>query len=337
MKIGKSIILVTAFLGYSVSVLAQQLDYSQYYVNLPTTNPGFTGIDDFLDLKAGVREGWNDFDDDNTSAYISAFGTLNKPLKHMIRSNSLRISDPGMFNKIASNRKLRRKHGLGGVVSTRKLGPYQSTQLALNYAYHLPISKKLNWSFGTQVGYLFQKVDFSGYTLRNEVDDQFYQALLSSNEGQQGKLGIDFGTVIYTSKLYLGFSSSNLIVKNVSSDNILQEQSNSRFRMQMGYNFDISPNIEMNLAGAGVYYEGIDPTVMLNSRVRFKKIVYIGAGYEHDKRVSLLFGLTSEGKFSLNYSYDKFISQLTDFNVNSHEVVIGVTVFNKYNLTQKFW
>jgi hypothetical protein len=35
---------------------AQENSFTQYYLNMPAVNAGFTGIEDYLDLKMGVRE-----------------------------------------------------------------------------------------------------------------------------------------------------------------------------------------------------------------------------------------------------------------------------------------
>jgi len=316
---------------------AQQSEYSQYYINLPATNAAFTGMDGFLNLKAGFRQGWNDFEDKNNSVFVSAFGSLNKPVKQMTRSNALRISDPSVFKKLETNKKLRRKHGVGGIISSKTLGPYQRTQLFLNYAYHLPISKKLNWAMGTKVGYVFEEIDFSGYTVRDEVNDSFYKELITSNSGRQSSLHIDLGTVLYSKSFYVGISSNGVINTELSSDNNLQNDVLGQFQMQTGTMFDLSPNIEMSWSAAGSYTDGFDPTWMISSRVKFKDVAYVGVGYEYDQRVSLMVGLISSGQYAIHYSYDKYISQLSNFNINSHEVVLGISIFNKFKLRSKFW
>ncbi|MEP2771608.1 MAG: type IX secretion system membrane protein PorP/SprF [Fulvivirga sp.] len=334
-KITLSVLLILQIVGYQA--LGQQTEYTQYFTNLPATNPGFTGINDFLDVKAGIRQGWNDFDNQNVSGFISAYGTLNKPLKEMVRSNSLRLSDPALIKHVSNNPKLRRKHGIGGAMSFRNLGPYKQTSIMLNYAYHLPVSKKINWTMGARVGYMFQQIDFTNYTVRDEINDTFYQQLISSASGRESKIIVDFGTVLYTDRFYIGLSTNNIINSELSSDDLLENEVFSNYQLQLGKNFTLSPVVEMNTNLAVNYYESIDPGIMASTRILIKDIVYIGAGYEYERKISMLFGLVSNGKYAIHYSYDKYTSELSDFNVNSHEVVVGIFIFNKYNLKTKFW
>ncbi len=327
-----SVVLLT-----SIIAPAQQLGYSQYFINLPSENPGFTGIDDFLDFKVGSRQGWNDFSDANSSVFVSAYGMLNKPLKQMVKNNALRTSDPSIFDKIRTNKKLRRKHGLGGLIKSTTLGPYQTNAISINYAYHLPISKELTWSFGVNMGADFEKVDFTNFTVRDDVNDTFYRELLNSNEGSRSSLITDFGTVLYGDNFYLAISSYNMVTTSINSDNLLNDTRLPRYQFQMGKEIDISENMSLNLGGQGFYSEGYDPYWGINARIKFRDIIYLGVGYENETKVSILAGLMSKGKISIHYAYNNYLSELGNFNVNSHEIILGVFIFNRYSLNSKFW
>jgi len=40
---------------------------------------------------------------------------------------------------------------------------------------------------------------------------------------------------------------------------------------------------------------------------------------------------------SIGYSYDMYTSSINNFNVNTHEIVLGLALFNKYKLKPRFW
>src|SRR5436190_667091 len=82
--------------------------------------------------------------------------------------------------------------------------------LNASYAYHLPITPRVNMSFGTQVGYSSQRIDFTGYVVRDQVNDTFYQQIMQAGQGNAGSFRMDFGYVLYSSKFYLGLSSNGL-------------------------------------------------------------------------------------------------------------------------------
>ena len=316
---------------------AQQLGYSQYFVNLPAENPGFTGIEDFLDFKLGSRQGWSDFSDANSSAFVSAYGMLNKPLQQMAKNNMLRISDLSALDNLKSNVKLRRKHGLGGLMRSNVLGPYKASEVNVNYAYHLPVSKKMTWSLGTKIGIDFEKVDFTNFTVRDEINDTFYQELINSNEGRRTSLITDFGSVLYSDDLYLAISTQNLVSNVISNNDLLDNTRLTKYQLMLGKMVDVSENVEFSLGSQLFYSKGFDINWTFNARMSYKNILYVGGAYENETRFSILGGLMSEGKFSVHYAYNSYLNDLSSFSVSSHEFIIGVFIFNKYALGAKLW
>src|SRR5690606_23805410 len=98
-------LLVIVFISYATQLVAQEDDYTQYYLNLPAVNPAFTGMDDFFVLNAGVREGWNNFGIKNDDSFFSLFGALNNGSRSGRRNNALRTSDPTIFESIQNENK----------------------------------------------------------------------------------------------------------------------------------------------------------------------------------------------------------------------------------------
>lgn len=327
--------LLSSFLQYSV--YAQQLSYSQYFINLTAENPGFTGYEDYLDFKLGSRLGWSDFSDTNSSVFVSANSTLNKPLKQMARNNMLRISDLSALDKLKNNIRLRRKHGLGGIVKSNVLGPYNTTEVIINYAYHLPITKKMTWSLGTKLGVDLERVDFTNFTVRDEVNDAFYQDLVNSNEGRRTSFIADFGSVLYSDNFYLAVSSNNLVSNSLNSDNLLDETRLVRYQLLLNKIFPVSQNVALSLGGRTLYSQGYDANWMIHGRMRYKRFLYFGGAYEHNTKFSFLAGLMSEGKISVHYAYNSYLNDLSSFSVSSHEFIIGVFIFNKYAAGAKLW
>src|SRR5258706_12758019 len=317
--------------------LAQEIDYTQYYLNLAGMNAGFTGMEDYLDLKMAYRIGGNDFGVKNNNVFVSAYGALGTSAQLALKRNSLRISNLGAFEEIQSNRRLRRRQGIGGMVTSRTVGPYTSVSLNGNYAYHVPVSNKLNLSLGTRVAYGSQRVDFNGYTIRDPVNDLFYQQLMQSNPGNQNSLSIDFGTVLYSNRSYLAFSSSNLGTKSLSGDHQLSITNKRQFSMQTAANLPLGSSLALNSGVKLTQAEGYDLMWAVNSRLRYKELIYFGAGFNSGSRMPLLFGLAVNGKFTVNYAYDHYFSGLGSLNVNVHELVLGIALFNAFELKSRLW
>lgn len=316
---------------------AQDVAFTQYYLNLAGVNPGFTGAEDYLDLKVAFRQGWNDFGVKNDNLFISAYGTLGSSRRLSVKRNALRISNVTAYESARNDNKIRRRHGLGAMMTSRNVGPYAASVASLNYAYHLPISPTLMLSLGTKIGYGSQRIDFSGYTVRDQVNDAFYQQLIHSNQGNQNTLLLDFGSVLYSNRFYVAISSGNLVTKNVNGNGLLNVGNKRQYMLQGGYNAKIGEEWVLN---TGLKFtEAYDASLnwSLNSRVRYKQLIYVGAAYDHVSKISLLFGLSANGNFTLNYSYDHYLSNPGSLNVSVHELILGIAMFNKFGSMPRFW
>jgi len=327
-------ILMIGFL--SVEVSAQDFTSSQYYSNLAASNSGFTGIDDFVDLKLSVYQGWNSFNIRNNNFYASLFTSLNNSKQTTSKNNALRLSSSS-YSQIASQKGLRRKHGMGGIISSRNVGPYRSFGIHYQYAFHLPLSSQFNLSFGTRLGYLNQRIDFTGFTVRDPDSDQFYNRLINANNGNQSSYTADFGLLLYSKGFYFGLSSSNLVKDKLTNDGILNFADVRRFQLYTSGNFRIGQTINLNSGITVSLQEGYDLAWAGNLRARYKELLYIGGAYNHNSQLSLLVGLSLSSKLNLHYSYDQYLSSLSNFNVNAQEIVLGLSISNRSKSQPKFW
>jgi type IX secretion system PorP/SprF family membrane protein len=331
--------LIFCIIGLSligIKAFAQENDFTQYFLNLPATNPGFTGMNEYLDLRSGVREGWNNFGIENSNLYLSAFTALGNANRSGRKNNSLRISNPDLLNEIQTDKKFRRRMGLGAMITQRTVGPYKSITASANFAYHLPISNKFNVSFGTKAGFMNQRIDFSGLEVRDDVNDLFYQSLDDANQGTQNTVTVDFGALLYSKKFYLGLSSNNLVAEKMNGEFLFDLNDGMRYRVQSGAYFSLSPEVSLAPALTATYAESYDLQWSATMRMRYKEFLVVGAGLEPNSKVSILLGVNTTA-LSVGYSYDIYTSSLNNFNVNTHEVVLGITLFNKYKLKPGFW
>jgi type IX secretion system PorP/SprF family membrane protein len=323
------------FLINSAEVFSQDFVSTQYYSNLGAVNPGFVGVDDFLDVKFSVFQGWNGFDVRNNNFYVSAFGVLNNTGKANIKNNALRLSS-SVYSEIESSKGLNRRHGMGGMISGRNLGPYRSVEFSYQYAYHLPINKHMTFSLGTKLGYLAQRIDFSD--LRVSVgDDEFFNRILVANNGNRGSYVIDFGGVLYSKNFYFGVSTNRLVLGTLSEGLEINLAERQQVSGQMATIFSTGPNIKVNFGLSGRYVEGADIHWDANTRVRYKELFYFGAAYSKASRFSLLAGFSLGPKLHAHYTYDQYLSSLGSFNVNAHEIVVGVALANRAKASVKYW
>lgn len=334
----RAIFLQTGFFifAFHFGTHAQDFLSSQYYSNLPVVNPGFTGIEDFTDVKLSAYQGWNSFNIRNNNGYVSVFSSLNNSQQITIKNNALRLSTTA-YKQMESQKELRRKHGMGGVVSSRNVGPYRSFSVNFQYAFHLPLSSSVNLSLGTRIGYTNQRIDVTGFTVRDEINDLFFRQLVNASNGSQNSYTTDFGLLLYSKKFYVGLSSTNLVKGKLSNDGILNFVDTRRFQFHSTGVLSIGANLQLNVGGYVFLQEGYDFAWAGNLRARYKEILYTGVAYSQNSQVSLLFGLSISTTVNLHYSYDQYLSALSNFNVNAHEIVLGFSISNRAKSQPKFW
>lgn len=320
----------------SYAAVAQENDFTQYNLNLPSANPAFTGMTEYLDIRSGLREGWNNFSIKNSNTYLSAYTALGNANRSGRKNNSLRISDPTLLDEIKADNKFRRRMGLGGMVSERTVGPYRSFATSANFAYHLPVSQKLNVSLGTRAGFMNQRIDFSGLQVRDDVNDTFYQSLLTANQGTQNTVTLDFGALLYSDRFYFGASTNNLVAERMNGEFLFDLNDGLRYRIQTGVYFPVSSEMTLSPAVVVTYAEGYDLRWLATLRMQYKDFLIVGGGFEPDSKISILLGAKTQN-LSIGYSYDVYTSSLNNFNANTHEVVLGISLFNKYKLAPRFW
>lgn len=328
----------------SLSIMTVTLDgygqdkaFTQYYLNLPAVNPGFTGMEPYLDLKGAFRQRWSGFSDKNSAFYISGYGSLGRTSPTVFKNNSLRISNPEAYEKVANSSSLKRMHGIGGMITSQTVGPFKTMSANVNYAYHLPLSRAVSLAMGTRLSYVDYQLSFEDYVVRDPDGDAFYQELINSSEGKQQQFVGDFGMTLYSDKFYIGFSSSNLISEPIGDGELLKLASDAAYHAVAGVQFDLSPIIDL-YPGVRVSYSDLyEATWEANVRVRYDEMIYIGLAYENDVKAAVLFGLTFDEKYSINYSYDYYLNDLKDFNTGNHEFTLGIAIFNKYSTPARLW
>ena len=339
MRLKRNILTIVIMAAIAFAAKGQSVDFTQYYLNNAGNNAGYTGTEEFLDTKVSVRQGWNSFNVTNNYVYASAYTSLNNSRRGILNQNGLRLSDPEILTNVQSSKAMRRKHGVGGMFTDRKLGPYELLSAHANYAYHIPVGRNLSLSLGTKFGMQNQRIDFTSFTVRDGVNDQFYQSLMLASAGNQMMFQMDFGMVLYSDKFNIGISSNNLVQSKAGGDQLVQQTGARSLMMQasamsltMGKDVEFTPGLRV------IYANGLDMVMQFNGRFRYKKLVYAGAGFANQSsKLSILAGLNLKNGFSVNYAYDRYLADLNNFNVTVHEITIGLALFNKFGASNRFW
>ena len=159
--------------------------FTKYMFNSLAFNPAYAGTNDYLSATAIVRDQWISWDKGNNSAGGGA------PVTYMASVHS----------------PFQQKVGLGGYLSQDNIGASSFTELALSYAYRMPVTESLTLSLGLQGGITHHAFDFSGLNFRHDPSiDVAYMNL----DGQSWMPNAGAGAYVYTDKFYAGASIPRL-------------------------------------------------------------------------------------------------------------------------------
>jgi len=335
----RSLLVILSFLICSLSYGQLRRDFTQLYRNAPYYNPGFAGIEDFFEINAAAQQAWSNYDDNQASFFVSAYGRIGNHNPVVYEQNSLRISDPSRYRDIARTRKdVYRKHGIGGRVTVVSVGPLIQQQAMFTYAYHLPLTTELRLSFGTNLAFNRQQINLQDYTVRNEDNDLFFQELIRQGDGSSNAFDAGFGAVLYGDRFFAGLSARSLVSAEIS--NSLQVESLEPFTTYTfigAMDFDLSEHVVLRPGLRADYSFASDMVLQPNVSVRWRDVLSAGAYYQFDKAFTMMVGIQLSDGLRLGYSYDHFVGDLSLLNQNNHELTITFFVNNKYGISSFLW
>lgn len=312
----------------------QKPQYSQYMMNSYLLNPALTGVENYLDLKASYRNQWSGLQGAPTSFYLSAHGPIGK----QDRSASL-VSLPARGKStIINNLRLRTENdfkflkphqGLGAVVLADKTGPESRLSGSLTYAYHLPVHQnKMKLSLGASAGFTQYKLDLSQLDFGPHADpvvDQYRQ------DRWLPELGA--GAVLYGRRFYVGASAAQLL-QDALQLGPQPLESASRFRSHYfltgGYEYRLSREVSVMPSLLVKYVQPSPVSVDVNLKVSYLRKMWGGLSYRHQNAVAAMGGLSLNSLLNLGYAYEMATSSLQSYNSGSHEIMVGLNLYNTY-------
>lgn len=318
----------------TLSLQAQnQIQLSQYSQTAPFFNPALTGLDPFLDVKVGVRQQWTGFVDSPQTLFVSAFGSIREEDKFDLLKYSLRVSSPDYARKLQKEEFRRQgiRHGLGGYLVNDSQGALNQTKIKGNYSFQYPVGYNKYFSVGLTAGLNSFRIASEEISLRNPDIDPVYQSLIGGDNSLtffEGGLGAAF----YGDNFYIGYGAGRLINMVITGNETLQEDTKSIVHyVQAGYSFDINENFRF-MPSAFVKSEGNTPLSFdVNAKIRYMERFWAGVGYRNDNSIIGMFGLSVNNMLNLSYSYDSSSADINTFNSGSHEIILGLMLFNNQN------
>jgi len=326
--------IILVFLLLGAPVWGQQRpQYSQYMINSYLLNPAITGMEDYTDVKIGTRQQWIGLEGAPKTYHISAHTPLNKAPK-TVRSGGKGITSTRSVNQ---NRFVRAyaHHGVGIQVISDRTGPLRRTNANLTYAYHLPITRTITMSLGASAGILRNSINASEATFTNP------DPTISSDYVNRNYFDVGLGTWIYAQNFFVGFSGAQLIRTNrdlnSSEENFTNNVLQKHFIGTVGYKFDVSREVTLIPSVLAKLNSPSPTTVDYNLRAVYADRIWAGVSYRSQDAFAFMTGVNISYIMDVSYSYDYNTSPLSVGNSGTHEVVLGLKLFNKGKVICPRW
>lgn len=326
-------ILIIAFSSTISSRAQDQFSISQYYQTYSILNPGFAGVDDFLDIKLGYRKKWTGITDSPSTTFISAVGSIGD--KTSYNQSPLRTSNPNQIAYIEAQKARIKYHGIGGFITKQEQGAFNQINLMLNYAYHIPLSTKVKFAMGTTLGIRNISVDINKLEVWDKVNDPVYQAY-ANGDGNYWRFLLGGGGVLYGKKSYFGISYMPVVDISLSN-NDTDLASEEKVISMAGTKFNISPFI---LLQPSVLFESTsNQRTKLVGSILFdiKNLVKTGITYSNYNDVSINAMFNYKNEFGISYAFETRLGNETTIGNGSHEVILSLNLFNHLNATHRLW
>lgn len=304
--------------SFTVIMSGQQVPaFSQYIMNGFMVNPSLAGRDGFTTVNLTIREQW--------------LGVKNAPGTYVASFQSTLLKDSYILKSLGIRKKVSRpskpsRVGLGGTLFKDNNGIIGRTGLKFDYAYHIPLGKKLDGQddFSMGLGLVAYQFALNTGDLQNSYADDPY---LSSYDKSVFITDFSFGASYTSSKYFLGFSMTNLLrgrlVFGNSADNKYGEIGHyfltGGFNIPVSKDWSVKPSAFIKSSDLITRVAQMD----LTTRVFYKENYWGGISYRTGDAVILLMGLRYD-KFYFANSIDFITSDMNSRSFGSVEFTVAM-------------
>lgn len=214
-----------------------------------------------------------------------------------------------------------RRIGIGLTMMNESIGPANDLDINGVFSYSIPLSYRMNLSFGMNFGVDILNVDWSEGSYANPNDP-----ILNNNLSNVTPI-IGAGAYLYGERWYVGLSTPNFIkTETFDNDQELVIDKTTQFYLLGGYVFDISPDFKLKPSTLLKYNDGAPITVDLSLNVLLQERFTAGVSYRFNDALSALLGFHISRSFFVGYAYDYSTTELNKYNDGSHEIMLKYTL-----------
>ncbi len=331
--------LLVVFTFFNQQLTAQQKPiYTQYVLNNYIINPAVTGIENYTDVKISHRQQWTGIDGAPTTTYLSIQGPIGKK---DYRTSATAFEMPGEnprgHSYMEDYTAAEPHHGIGGIIMSDKAGYLSRWGAYVTYAYHKGISAKTTLSAGFLAGATGVNLDASKIEWGSLQPND---PAIGINSGEISKIKpeIGAGLWLYSSDFYVGASVLNIVPAKARfiKDDKYGSDFVPYFFVTGGYKMLLNDDVSLLPSVMIQYLKPFPVQVYTNAKLQYQDKVWIGTSYRFGDELggfAGMAGINISSTFNIGYSYDVSTSNLRNYSRNTHEIIIGFLLNNKYGDT----
>lgn len=323
----------------ATQAMAQQKpQYTQYTLNNYLLNPAIAGIEDYTDVKIGMRQQWSGLEGAPRSFYATIHAPLMKEVAPITAAQ--RNSKPAKESstkKPASFRRIRPHHGLGAMAMTTATGPLKRSSFNASYSYHQPLTRTLRVAAGVSPGLIQYSLDPTAVRVINPNDKA-----LNDGRINEMKFDLNMGLWLYSYNYYVGVAGAQLVpskreylTTGMATDNNGRLQ--QHYFLTAGYRLDVTPDLALIPSAMIKMAQPSPVSVDATLKALYSDRVWAAASYRHKESVAIMAGVNISYLMDLSYSYDALVSPLGTTNTGSHEIVLGFKLRNTSKIICPQW
>ena len=333
----KKILLVLVYSIITIIAQAQAKPaYTQYVLNNYILNPALAGIENYTDIKASIRNQWTSINGAPVTSYISVHGPIGKS---DYRTSATSFSIPGQNPRgkqyWQDYTAPEPHHGIGFYALNDKAGYINRWTVAASYAYHKPISVKTTLAAGFNLGISGINLDATKATFSDPNNDPAIG--VANGDLKKVKPEIGAGLWLYSARYFAGISVLNIVPGKAkfTNNNKYGTYFSPNFFATIGYRFATGENFSVIPSVMVQYWEPQLLGVHFNTKLQFMDKAWVGASYRYSDFLggySALAGFNISNILNVGYSYEvATTSKLRTYTGNTHEILVGFTLGNKYS------
>jgi type IX secretion system PorP/SprF family membrane protein len=319
----------------SFNLQAQQKPhYSQYVLNQYILNPALTGIENYVDVKLSHRHQWVGLEGAPVTTYATIHGAIGKK-DYRTSPTSYRVpgENPRGKSYWEDYTAAEPHHGIGLQVINDRTGPLNAFSAYATYAYHIAVGVRTSLAAGFGAGFTnlslnSSKLDFGP---ANPVDP----AVFTSGQINNFKPDFNAGLYLYSADYFVGLSAQQIIPqKVVFTDNEVRRTEDGKFVPHLfataGYRFLVGEEFNLIPSVLVKYIKPLPVQADINLKLQYLDLAWIGASYRTEDGFAGMLGVNISNTLNIGYAYDYTTSNLNTVSRGTHEILVGLTIGNKY-------